>query len=155
MNWEAIGTISDLVGAIAVVATLFYLARQIRQSNTQGRRAEINATSQQFSTARLATAQNEDLAELYVRGSSNYDDLNPVEKLRFQNIMTERFWTFHSIWDGVQAGAFESYFWKDVCVPQIAQLLNQPGMKSWWGDHKNSFPSNYVREIDKSENDDT
>jgi hypothetical protein len=97
MNWEAIGAISDLVGALAVVLTLFYLARQIRQSNTQGRRNEIAATFQQFSIARMATAQNEGLTEIFVRGSLSYDDLNPIEKHRFENLMAERFWVFHSI----------------------------------------------------------
>ena len=32
MNWTAISTISELVGALAVVVTLFYVAAQIRQS---------------------------------------------------------------------------------------------------------------------------
>ncbi|MDD9888763.1 MAG: hypothetical protein OXU30_00295 [Gammaproteobacteria bacterium] len=33
MNWEAVGAISEIIGALAVVATLAYLAVQIRQSN--------------------------------------------------------------------------------------------------------------------------
>lgn len=32
MNWDAIGAIGEIIGAIAVVATLGYLATQIRQS---------------------------------------------------------------------------------------------------------------------------
>ena len=31
MNWDAIGAIGEIIGAIAVVSTLFYLAVQIRQ----------------------------------------------------------------------------------------------------------------------------
>jgi len=40
MNWEAIGAIGEILGAVAVVVTLFYVARQIRQ-NTLATRAEI------------------------------------------------------------------------------------------------------------------
>ena len=32
MNWEAIGAIGEIVGALAVLLTLFYLSIQIRQS---------------------------------------------------------------------------------------------------------------------------
>ena len=32
MNWDAIGAVSELIGAVAVVATLIYLAVQIRQN---------------------------------------------------------------------------------------------------------------------------
>ncbi|MFT4562959.1 MAG: hypothetical protein ACI9BW_002710 [Gammaproteobacteria bacterium] len=35
MNWDALGAISELVGALAVVATLVYLAIQIRQNTKQ------------------------------------------------------------------------------------------------------------------------
>jgi hypothetical protein len=33
MNWEAIGAIGEIVGAVAVVFTLIYLSTQIRQNN--------------------------------------------------------------------------------------------------------------------------
>lgn len=32
MNWDALGAIAELAGAIAVFATLIYLAAQIRQN---------------------------------------------------------------------------------------------------------------------------
>jgi hypothetical protein len=32
MNWEALGAIAEFLGAIAVLITLLYLARQIRQN---------------------------------------------------------------------------------------------------------------------------
>jgi hypothetical protein len=154
MNWDAIGTISEIVGALVVVATLFYLARQIRQSNAQGRRSEIIATFRLFSIARMATAQNEGLADVFVRGSNSYADLTPIEKHRFENLMSERFWVFHSIWDGVQTNAFESYFW-GVVEQQITELLKQPGIKEWWINYKIQFPSEYVREIDRQRTEDT
>lgn len=37
MNWEAIGAISELVGAIAVLVSVLYLANQIRQSTATTR----------------------------------------------------------------------------------------------------------------------
>ncbi|MCZ6719870.1 MAG: hypothetical protein O6944_12065 [Gammaproteobacteria bacterium] len=39
MNWVAIGAIGELVGGAAVIATLIYLAVQLRQ-NTKGIRAQ-------------------------------------------------------------------------------------------------------------------
>ena len=33
MNWDALGAIAELLGAIAVLATLLYLARQIKESS--------------------------------------------------------------------------------------------------------------------------
>ena len=35
MNWDAIGAIAELLGAIGVIASLVYLGSQIRQSREQ------------------------------------------------------------------------------------------------------------------------
>ena len=37
MNWDAIGAIGELIGAAGVIATLLYLATQIRQSGENAR----------------------------------------------------------------------------------------------------------------------
>ena len=49
MNWDAIGAIGEIVGAIAVLATLIYLAIQIRQ-NSAIQRAQ---THQQLALERV------------------------------------------------------------------------------------------------------
>ncbi len=39
MNWDAIGAIAELLGAIGVIASLVYLATQIRQNTRSVRSA--------------------------------------------------------------------------------------------------------------------
>ena len=46
MNWEAIGAIGELLGAATVVATLFYLARQVGHATSVARGAARQAISQ-------------------------------------------------------------------------------------------------------------
>ena len=38
MNWDAIGAIAELLGAVGVIASLVYLATQIRHSREQTER---------------------------------------------------------------------------------------------------------------------
>ena len=49
MNWDAIGAIGEIIGAIAVVATLGYLAVQIRQNSTQARLSSVQASWERWS----------------------------------------------------------------------------------------------------------
>ena len=44
MNWDATGAIGKLIGALAVLATLVYLARQVRQVNIATQAARDMAT---------------------------------------------------------------------------------------------------------------
>jgi hypothetical protein len=60
MSWDAIGAMGEWAGAIVVVATLFYLAKQIRQSNQMSR----------SSASREMMAQFDDLNRLYATDPS-------------------------------------------------------------------------------------
>lgn len=57
MNWEAIGVIADVFGAIAVIVSLLYLARQVSTSNRLARaeayrspNSDLNAMNATYST---------------------------------------------------------------------------------------------------------
>ena len=98
MNWEAMGAIGEVVGAIAVVLTLAYLAIQFRQNS--------NALDQQNKLEKAKTVQ--DRVELVMRymqlqitSSENLkvmyellhdphrfdrDEHDPVDFMRAQNI---------------------------------------------------------------------
>lgn len=69
MNWDAIGAIGELVGGVAVIATLIYLAIQVKHSKALLERNESVALSQMYQAradARvnvvLAQAQSEKAA---------------------------------------------------------------------------------------------
>ncbi len=48
MNWDAIGAIAELLGAIGVILTLVYLATQIRQNTESSRTTAEVSFGQDF-----------------------------------------------------------------------------------------------------------
>jgi hypothetical protein len=83
MNWDAVGAVAELLGALGVIITLAYLATQIRQ-NTQTVRAQGAAS--QFSaqsSVGLLLAQDDVISELYFRGLERFSSLSDAEKRRF------------------------------------------------------------------------
>ncbi len=101
MNWEAIGAMGDLVGGIAVIATLIYLSLQIRQNTN------INASAVRQSfydyTARqmLHGTDSKEFHEMLDRACMTDEEISSGE--RFQLI---RF--FQAVFVGYQ-GAFFQY----------------------------------------------
>ena len=83
MNWDALGAIGEIVGAIAVVATLAYLAVQIRQNNKLSQTTAVQAVSQQNLDFLGMLATNPDLGELWFKGAENYDKLDARAKQGF------------------------------------------------------------------------
>jgi len=74
MTWEAIGAIGELVGALAVVVTLAYLATQVRYAKITASDANRLARSTGVREMMLAFATNDELAMSYtqVNGLESY-----------------------------------------------------------------------------------
>ena len=86
MNWEALGAIGEIVGAIAVVLTLGYLAVQIRQSNRSSRAAARQALIDTFYDSVWEIGRDRELSSLFGHGFSNFESLSDGDKARFLNI---------------------------------------------------------------------
>ena len=89
MNWDAIGALAELLGALGVIVSLAYLAVQIRQNTAQIgeqsrelRLAAIDAIAQSFSRFRDPLIRDPELAALWLRGIADYDGLDEVEQVR-------------------------------------------------------------------------
>ena len=78
MNWEALGAIAELLGAIGVIATLGYLATQIRQNS---KLLQLNNTYQTLDASRtnfLTYLAQVDVATLLSKVRSG-EDLSDTE----------------------------------------------------------------------------
>ena len=89
MNWEALGAIGEIIGAAAVLATLFYLAAQIKMQNRQLEKSNDHAraqTSVQINDQALEFVdilmRDKEFVEIYRKGLSN-QPLNENEVVQF------------------------------------------------------------------------
>jgi len=95
-DWGAIG---EIVGALAVVASLIYLAMQIRQSTRQismslesAKLAAFERTVDSSNHAREILITNPEVADLFLKGLADYRSLPASEKFRcnmlFRNLLS-------------------------------------------------------------------
>ena len=83
MNWEALAAVSELVGAVAVVVTLAYVAIQIRQNTSALRSTATQGAHDQASGLYDLLATDGTLAEIFARGLTAPDSLSVEETARF------------------------------------------------------------------------
>lgn len=74
MNWDALGAIAELIGAIAVVLTLLYLAVQIRQSNRLSRFQTSRDIFGQFDDNNRLVVESQDLRKLAFKTHESLTD---------------------------------------------------------------------------------
>lgn len=86
MNWDAIGSISTLVGSVAIIATLIYLARQIRESNRLANSTMANEISKSFAEYNEMVISNPQIAELLARLKTRQYELTAAEAVQTQHL---------------------------------------------------------------------
>lgn len=137
--------VSQIVGSMAVVASLVYVGLQLQQNTRQLEREESNATQSQWQAIRLLVASNREVAELWVAGL-NGDALDAVQRLRFESLLTEHIWaTSQMYYRGKLFGGTEEF--ESTSGPPLARWLCTRGGALWWQKNKLAFPADFVRDV--------
>ena len=82
MNWEAIGAMGELISGIAVIATLFYLARQIRQNNKINASAVRQSFYDTVARQMIHGTDNSEFHAMLERASMTDQELTSAERLQ-------------------------------------------------------------------------
>lgn len=87
MNWDAIGAIGEIIGALAVVISLAYLASQIRIQNRESRAASVHQVIEGYRSS-IAALHDPEMADIWISGMEDFDSLAPSQRLRFVIYLT-------------------------------------------------------------------
>ena len=86
MNWNAIGAVGEVAGAIAVVATLVYLTIQLRINTKSIVSSNSNNLMQGFNTFNASLYGDEEATRIFYDGLESPDTLSLTERRRFLTI---------------------------------------------------------------------
>ena len=81
MNWDAIGAIGEIVGALAVFVTLVYLAIQVNHAKEQVRRSVQQVRHSTFRELFLTAAQSPQITSVLGKAESVWSELETEEQL--------------------------------------------------------------------------
>ena len=88
MNWDALGAIAELISAIGVIATLFYLAIQVRANTKETRIASTGQVSQEMNQFLQHVTADKELSEFWLKAlASSPSQLTELELQRAIMIM--------------------------------------------------------------------
>jgi hypothetical protein len=86
VNWEAFGAIAEMVGAGAVVATLLYLAVQLRSANRQAELESFRHTWDGLNQFCDLLSASREIASVVNRGRESLTRLDADEVLMFEHL---------------------------------------------------------------------
>ena len=131
MNWGAIGAIGELVGAAAVVLTLAYLAKQIRNQTVESKISAQAEITDRWNTIMGDLARERSLADTFERGIRGSNDLTPTELVQFYSHLTRFFRSVESVYRQNQANRLDKSTWVGI-ENMLQDFCCYPGVRDWW-----------------------
>jgi hypothetical protein len=147
MNWEAIGAVGEVLGAIGVIVTLGYLAVQVRRSNSLATAESHRHSYQVVGPSILALAENADLAKIFTAGLADRNSLSDDDRVRFDMLL------------GNLVGAMASSITDQIALDiiggdlisdhkfTIRGFLSSPGGLEWWNIYHGQYPPAFQRMV--------
>lgn len=150
MNWDAIGAIAEVFGAITVLVTLIYFSVQIRQSN---KLAEAES-QRELMTLDVFTPVVEDpnLTSEFRACLNRYEEQDPNVKTRFFFLMTNWHLQMESVFRMHQKGLIAELSYKGY-LTWYNSLLNTPGGAVFWKEVSLAHAPDLVQALEDLKND--
>lgn len=150
MNWDAIGAIGEVLGAVAVVATLLYVARQLDEQSRALTTGVRDSAFQQLQEWNYQVMADPQLSHLFQRGAATDDwsGFSPEERSRLIHVLYSFFKTFENIYLHTAEGSAPPEIWDRNCQVFLAYAA-QPGCRRYWNDRRAALDERFVAVLDE------
>ena len=122
---------AELMGAIATVATLGYLALQIRQSTRVAKVSATNARVDQRTHQAASISQSPEINRIFWTGLDDPESLSDAEYQHFESIFAAYFMGQEAAFNLNQESALSAAEW-DGQVAANRWLCSKPGFRRYW-----------------------
>jgi hypothetical protein len=150
---EDLGNLGDFLGGIAVIATLGYLALQVRQSNRllEANTASVRAASAIAINERLvgvnqALVGDPSLAEIFVRELSSPGSIQGADRVRLDTLLQSMFISLENIQKLARTGTIEPKDW-EPWSEHLRNWLRNPSVRAWWHRQRSPYGEDFQAHV--------
>jgi hypothetical protein len=147
VNWDAIGAVGEIFGAVAVLLTLIYLAAQIRQNTSSVQAAAVDAAIGKVNGVREALFSNAELTKIYVQGSKDPESLDEESFVRYRLLLHNIVLAESNVYaQSALAGLSRDNWQKELSI--LMRVLSSKGGAWFWDNHKQEFEESFRGEVE-------
>ena len=126
MNWEALGAVGEVVGAFAVVLTLFYFAYQLRQNTKSVNSSNFNHAMQGFNLFNTTLMTDPQLTRIFYQGHADPYQLKEEERLQYLQMMSNIVNIYRNLLHQYRSGSLPQEYW-DLHAQEAKQIFMTEG----------------------------
>jgi hypothetical protein len=147
MNWDAISAIAEVLGAVAVVASLVYVGRQVAQNTAMMRVAAASETLERDHGLVLPMIESEELAEIWLKGDDGLNELSEANRQRLLLFERRAITLWHHNFQLRRQELLSDATWY-YQNQMIRHLSHRQAMREAWNIFKNTFETSFQEYVD-------
>jgi hypothetical protein len=132
MDWNEVSAISQLIGSVAVVFSVLYLAIQVHRSTRIAKLAAQDAAATALREVTKPFAENAELARIWRQGLENLDGLTAEDQARFFHSTYQFLKAYETIHFHHVYGLMDEQIWQGW-VGLLRHYIASPGIARYWG----------------------
>ena len=148
MTIDQIGSIGELIAAIATVATLVYLSMQLRQNTAAVRGSGTASHTDSQNAWSTLLLQDADLNDLYWRGLADRDALDERERRRFDGLLGMQLTHVQQTLRLHREGVIDPVTWTSN-RSTLTWLMSEPGFQSHWNSWGELYDQDFSRMVEE------
>lgn len=135
---QNLGNLGEFVGAIGVVVSLVYLARQMIHNTTSVRAASFNSMVENSMWLLEHSFRDSEFAAFLARAEKDPEQLGPEERIRWDAYMTAVYRHFGNLVYAYRVGTLDREMW-EAYRATLKEHLRQRSWADWYLAHNHLF----------------
>jgi len=148
MSLQDFTSLTEIVSSIGVIVSLIFVGYQMRQNTSQLQRNEHNSTMAQWSTIRMASVENRDVAQLWREGLHGERELDVTDQFRLEALLAEQLWAAYHVWERTKRGILTEGTFQEAVAPLVPAWLATERGAPWWSAAKRNYPPMFAADVD-------
>ena len=142
INWDAISAIGETLGAIAVVISLVYVGRQLKQNTAMMRNASATEILEIDHTIILPIIESEEFSEIWLKGDHRLNELSEANLQRLLLFERRAFTLWHHHFQQRRQKLVTDEMWH--YQNQMVRFLGQrEAVRISWSIFKNTYEPSF------------
>jgi hypothetical protein len=147
MTLNDLANLGQIIGALAVVISLFYVAHQIRQNTNAVRSATAQTVHEHFANWYHLIAADAELAQIAANGLRDYSSLSEQQRVRFVGAFMSFLSYSQNAFLKWREGLLTPALWLGW-EQVMMNLFGAPGGKAFWKERSYLFGEEFRRYIE-------
>ena len=148
MDLNHIANLAEILGVFAIVISLIYVARQLRQTNMMIKNAAASERMEREYELVRPVIESREFAEIWTKGDQNFDELDHVDQQRLIIFERRAIVLWHHLFQMRNQNLYPDANWHET-VWVIRNIGRRQAIREGWKLFRNNFEATFGDFVDE------